>query len=97
MSVILLTFVLSLRTGYVTIQLGHTSVIVRMVIKRTKQATVVKVGSVHVCDTVWWVIFRRTNFRGKSGKTLRINSRGLNFVTATQSRGAAWHCTNDDV
>ena len=46
MSVVLLSFVLSLRTGYVTIQLGHTSVIVRTVIKKTKQATVVKVGSV---------------------------------------------------
>ena len=46
MSVVLLSFVLSLRTGYVTIQLGHTSVIVRTVIEKTKQATVVKVGSV---------------------------------------------------
>ena len=52
MSVIILYLVLSLTTGYVTTQLGHTSVTVRMVIKRIKQATVVKVGSVIVIDKV---------------------------------------------
>ena len=45
MSVVLLSFVLSLRTGYVKIQLGHTSVIVRTAIKKIKQAIFVKVGS----------------------------------------------------
>ena len=52
MSVIILYLVLSLTTGYVTTQLGHTSVTVRMVIKRIKQATIVKVGSVIVIDKV---------------------------------------------
>ena len=40
--------------------------------------------------------FRGSNFRGKSKKALKVNFRGLNFVTATSL--GAWHCcTSDDV
>ena len=46
--------------------------------------------------TVWQVIFMQSNFRGKSKKALKINFRGLNFVTATSL--GAWHCCiSDDV
>ena len=37
--------------------------------------------------TVWWVIFRGANFRGKSEKALRINFRGFKFRDSNPIQG----------